>query len=63
MGLIQEWRLFDILAFKVGTFFWGAEATYYRVSYSNCLKCGKVNIKVLYSIYACMKLQTLTELK
>ena len=27
VGLIQEWSLFDILAFKVGTFFWG-EATY-----------------------------------
>ena len=23
VGLIQEWRLFDILAFKVGTFFGG----------------------------------------
>ena len=23
VGLIQGWRLFDILAFKVGTFFWG----------------------------------------
>ena len=23
VGLIQEWCLFDILAFKVGTFFWG----------------------------------------
>ena len=23
VGLIQEWHLFDILAFKVGTFFWG----------------------------------------
>ena len=23
VGLIQEWRLFDVLAFKVGTFFWG----------------------------------------
>ena len=44
VGLIQEWWLFDILAFKVGTFFWG--------SYSNCLKCGKVNIKVLYMIQA-----------
>ena len=27
VGLIQEWSLFDIMAFKVGTFFWG-EATY-----------------------------------
>ena len=27
VGLIQEWGLFDILAFKVGTFFW-SEATY-----------------------------------
>ena len=24
VGLIQEWCLFDILAFKVGTFFWGS---------------------------------------
>ena len=23
VGLIQQWRLFDVLAFKVGTFFWG----------------------------------------
>ena len=22
VGLIQEWRLFDVLAFKVGTLFW-----------------------------------------
>ena len=26
VGLIQEWRLFDIMAFKVGTFF--REAAY-----------------------------------
>ena len=23
VGLVQEWRLFDIMAFKVGTFFGG----------------------------------------
>ena len=23
VGLVQEWRLFDVMAFKVGTFFWG----------------------------------------
>ena len=47
--------------------FWGRLVIRPRVysrKYSNCLKCGNVNIKVLYTVHdTSMKLQTIIELK
>ena len=70
-GAYSQGVLFDILYVHVWPMrwapFWGRpviRARVYSRKYSNCLKCGNVNIKVLYTVHdTSMKLQTIIELK